>query len=233
MGLDMVEIVMATEERFGIKLDDADFSRVRTVADFAVCVSRHLPTSIAVSPKVEAFRRLRDLMLTEAGFDRKAIRPSAKLDQLFRRHRRARWKRLGAKEPRLPRLEMPLILDRMFVVLSGIAICGAMFIPAALLLSKGWDKPLLIALACVLPLGVFLLAINRVCRTQFPKDCQTVRELCEHLALGLGPSHPDGERLIWQIRVLDEVCRISADILGLPLDKVKPESRFVEDLGAG
>lgn len=233
MGLDMVEIVMATEERFGIKLDDTDFSRVRTVADFAVCVSRHLPTSIAVSPKVEAFRRLRDLMIAEGGLDRKAIRPSAKLDQLFRRRRRVRWKKLQAKERLLPSLELTYTADRLMVVPAAVAIMGVMGFAAALIGSHGWPKSLLIGTLGALAFGVFVLTLNRVCRTQFPKGCQTVRELCEHLALGLGPSDPDGERLLWQIRVLDEVRRISADILGLPLDKVKPESRFVEDLGAG
>lgn len=233
MGLDMVEIMLETEEKFGITLDSVDFTRVRTVADFAVCVSRQLPTSIAVSPKVEAFRRLRDSMVAEAGVERKLIRPSARLDELFGSNRRVRWKRLRAKEPRLPRLEMPHILDRMFVVPAGIAICGTIFLPIALVASRGWSKPFLIALAFVLLLGAILLVLNRVSRTQFPKGCQTVREICGRLTLYVGPSDPDGERLVWQIRVLDEVRRISADILGLPLDKVKPESRFVEDLGAG
>lgn len=233
MGLDMVEIVMETEERFGIKLQDADAFRVRTVADFAVCVSRHLPTSIAVSPKVETFRRVRDLMIAEGDLDRKAIRPSAKLDLLFRRHRRRRWKKLRAKERLLPPLELTYTADRLIVVPAAAAILGVMGFTAALIGSHGWPKSLVIGTVGALAFGVFALMLNRICRTQFPKGCQTVRELCEHLTLYVAPADPDGQRLIWQIRVLDEVRRISADILGLPLDKVKPESRFVEDLGAG
>jgi len=233
MGLDMVEIVMETEERFGIKLDDADFSRVRTVADFAVCVSRYLPTSIAVSPKVETFRRVRDLMIAEAGIERRLIRPGAKLDELFASNRRVRWKRLRAKERLLPPLELTYTADRLIVVPAAAAILGVMGFTAALIGSHGWPKSLVIGTVGALAFGVFVLMLNRICRTQFSKGCQTVRELCEHLTLYVAPADPDGQRLIWQIRVLDEVRRISADILGLPLDKVKPESRFVEDLGAG
>ncbi len=233
MGLDMIELVLETEKRFGIKLDDADFSRVRTVADFAVCVSRQLPTSIAVSPKVEAFHRLRDSMVAEAGVERRLIRPSAKLVELFASNRRVRWKGLRAKEPRLPPLQLTYLADRLFVMPAAAAILGVMGFTAALIGARGWTKSLVIGAVGALASGVFVLMLNRICRTQFPKGCQTVRELCEHLAISLGPSDPDGERLIWQIRVLDEVRRITAEILGFPLDKVKPESRFVEDLGAG
>ncbi|MFO0836477.1 MAG: hypothetical protein U0638_16035 [Phycisphaerales bacterium] len=233
MGLEMVEIVMATEERFGIKLDDADFSRVRTVADFAVCVTRYLPTSVAVSPKIAAFRRLRDLMIAEGGLDRKAIRPSARLDQLFRRHRRGRWKNLQARERLLPPLELTHTADRLIIVPAAVAIMGVMGFTAALIGARGWPKSLVIGTAGAIAFGMFVLMLYRACRTRFPKEMQTVREACEHLSLSLGPSDSDGVRLLWQIRVLDEVRRITAEILGLPLDKVKPESRFVEDLGAG
>lgn len=231
MGLDMVEIVMETEERFGIKLDSVDFTRVRTVADFAVCVSRQLPTSIAVSPKVETFRRVRDLMISEAGIERRLIRPGAKLDELFASNRRVRWKRLRAKEARLPPLELPHVVDRLIVIPAGIAICGVIGLPIALIAVRGWPKPLMIATVCAIVLGTFVLVLNRVCRTRFPDGCRTVRELCDRLTLYVGPSDSDGVKLLWQIRVLDEVRRITADTLGLPIEKVKPESRFVEDLG--
>jgi len=233
MGLDMVEIVMETEERFGIKLHSADFTRVRTVADFAVCVSRQLPTSIGVSPKVMAFRRLRDLMISEAGIERRLIRPSANFDELFRNQRRSTWTKLRTKEPRLPPLQLTYRADRLFVAPAAAAILGVIGFTAALIGARGWPKSLVIGTVGALAFGAFVLMLNRICRTQFPKGCQTVRELCEHLTLYVAPADPDGQRLIWQIRVLDEVRRISADILGLPLDKVKPESRFVEDLGAG
>ena len=47
------------------------------------------------------------------------------------------------------------------------------------------------------------------------------------------PDAGGGQRLLWQQQVLEEVRLLTAEFLGLSLDKVKPESRFVEDLGAG
>ncbi len=43
MGLDGVELVMAVEDRFGVKLPDSECSHVRTVADLAALVIAKLP----------------------------------------------------------------------------------------------------------------------------------------------------------------------------------------------
>jgi acyl carrier protein len=56
MGLDVVELVMRTEEEFGITIDDSSASRIRTVGDLyhAICKLRDVtphpnPDRLAVS----------------------------------------------------------------------------------------------------------------------------------------------------------------------------------------
>ena len=112
MGLDAVELVIRTEDAFGITITDADAARLTTPRELASFVGtqiRLVPVTACLTQ--QAFNRLRSA-LVEAGCDRVAVRPSALLSELFPEPgRRARWQsvgqRLGAAP--WPRLERPFL----------------------------------------------------------------------------------------------------------------------------
>lgn len=159
MGLDGVELVMAVEDRFGVKLRDSECSRVRTVADLAALVIAHLSRPSASScPSAKAFYDLRLLLGSEGDVPRGKVRPGARLDGLF-------------TAPELAR---------------GESFAG----PIAA--SHRRPGP-----------GGHALKI---------------------------PAENSGQRLAAQQRVLEEVRRLTSEQLGIPIEKVQPESDFVRDL---
>jgi acyl carrier protein len=85
MGLDIVELVMAVEETFGIEIPDRDAERLRTVGDLYWYVREHTPGAllpIAVAhhsvPSDELWERLLDVIEKETGVDRARLTPAAR-----------------------------------------------------------------------------------------------------------------------------------------------------------
>jgi hypothetical protein len=112
MGLDAVELVIRTENEFGITISDADATRITTPRELACFVSSRIRVApVATCLTQQAFNRLR-AALVAAGIDRATVRPSTSLDVLFpAADRRARWKSLGRRvaASRWPRLVRPIL----------------------------------------------------------------------------------------------------------------------------
>lgn len=65
--------------------------------------------------------------------------------------------------------------------------------------------------------------------------CRTVRELADALICHLPPPHPNGQdgvtkRNAHREQILDELRRIIAEQMGIPIETIRAESRFVQDL---
>lgn len=73
----------------------------------------------------------------------------------------------------------------------------------------------------------FILEVEDVFRVKIPdEDAErllSIRETADYL-------HRRGVMMA-RARIVDELRRIAAGAVGMPLDKVREESRFVEDLG--
>ncbi|WP_121667452.1 acyl carrier protein [Mesonia aquimarina] len=83
MGLDSVELVMTIEEKFGIRIEDSEAEKIRTVQEFADIVFRKIistPTDKCLTQIVfyRIRKALRILISTE-----KEIRPDMKISELF------------------------------------------------------------------------------------------------------------------------------------------------------
>jgi hypothetical protein len=63
-----------------------------------------------------------------------------------------------------------------------------------------------------------------------PDDLVTVGDLAR-TSVAMEAEPGTGAYLIRQARILQEVREMVASQLGLPIEEVRPESRFVEDLG--
>ena len=170
MGLDLVELVMETEERFGVHLPDEECAQVRTVADLTALVISKLSTDCSVCPTSRMFYRVR-CALAESGVPRSQIRPGTLLSDmrpLARRHVLRKLKHLDGG----PRLRVR------------------------------------------------------------HRGAKTIADLVRVMTPQPLPSDFSA-RLLAENQVLDEVRRITSEQLGIPFDRVRPDSDFVKDLGAG
>lgn len=91
MGLDAVELVMATEEAFDIQITDAEAESLVTpgqLIDFVMArVGRDGP---AVCLSQRAFHRLRKALLRQLPVKRREVRPDTPVDRVLPRRQRAR-----------------------------------------------------------------------------------------------------------------------------------------------
>ena len=66
---------------------------------------------------------------------------------------------------------------------------------------------------------------------ELPAGIATVGDMARLIAVSEIPAEGAGARLAAHARVLEEVRRLIADFLHVPLEKVQPESDLVRDLG--
>jgi hypothetical protein len=81
MGLDIVEMVMALENAFQVRLPEEELARIRTVGELYDCVVRQLGTDGAPSQgelyQGDVWERYLDVIESETGADRRRLQPSA------------------------------------------------------------------------------------------------------------------------------------------------------------
>jgi hypothetical protein len=96
MGLDSVELVLKTEEAFGISLPDDEMGQTITVGQFYEAILKKLPCSKNKRCLTTiTFYRLHQPLLTVAGKQRGEIRPTTHLDALIpKQHRIAAWNKI-------------------------------------------------------------------------------------------------------------------------------------------
>ncbi|MCC6661477.1 MAG: hypothetical protein IT437_11390 [Phycisphaerales bacterium] len=228
--MDSVELVMEVEDHFKVTLPDSECSLVRTVADLAGLVISKLPRESGKCPTATRFFQVRDHVLETAGLPPRALRPKTKLEVVFpRRRRRAMWAMLRGRDPIIPRLVASPAVDQAFLWLSGVGLFAWLLASAATWGAAGGVAAVLMGMVALIAGGsltAFAYSRLAVC---FPEGCVTVGDLVRQT---LPPQIPTerGRRLAAEQAVLQKVREIIAEQLGLKLDEVRPESRFIEDL---
>ena len=104
MGLDVVELVMDLEKRFNIALEDCSLVRVRTVADLAALVISRMSRVPDVCPTATTFYRLRALLVSTFGVERRSFRPGARLADVLPEDARSAWSSIQRFAPGVPPL---------------------------------------------------------------------------------------------------------------------------------
>lgn len=98
MGLDTVELVIVTEQTFGISIDDRDAEQITTVGGLYRYVLTKLEGREAPSPtckSAEVFYRFRRSLGETLGIERDRVRPSTEIDDLIAsKDRRSIWNQL-------------------------------------------------------------------------------------------------------------------------------------------
>lgn len=230
MGLDNVELVLALEDHFGIRLPD-DRLYPETVGGLfdAVRTQWHRSDERAKAGHcrcIPVFFEVRDALLA-VNPNASRIRPSTRLDELLpaRRLRRL-WNELNPYlYHRLPLLPSPreggaVMLAWLGVMLIAILLGGLAFGEGGVILVAVLFTPI----ATLLATAVY----NRL-RRDLPLGMSTVRDLVHAV---MPPkrreSGPATDEHLWQRYV-----SIVSDQLDVPIEEIRRESHFVRDLKCG
>ncbi len=230
MGLETVELVMEIEQRFDIKLSDAEFSRVRTVGELASLVVSRIPRLNDTCPTSRSFYRIRRVLVQHSGLERRQIRPTTRLITVFPANSRKLWRTLSTLDPTFPSLQPSRHLDDGMLLLSAATVLAGVPISAYSWITLGPVAGVLMAAMCCGIVALFARVPNTV-GLCFPSGMQTVGDLaraCTPLSL---PAELPTHAQVPREAVLLEVRRITAEQFGLPLEKVRADSDFVRDLG--
>jgi len=220
MGLEIVELVLRVEDEFDINLPDSDLEVLKTPADLAWYIHTKLckQREEAKTPQ-RGFYILRKILMQEFGFKREQLRPSTKLQDLFKDDVRRNWKRLDKLfSYSLPSLALtPKEHIEVFILDS--------ILPLYLLLSTGeWDIALFFFFILY---PIILFVYKKFFATKIPKRCERLSSLLRYIDYSkrLNRYNDYGD-------ILNRIIEISAEELGISQEKIKPNSRYVEDLGA-
>ena len=226
MGLDTVELVMDVEDHFGILLREDDSQRIRTTGDLAdVILARILASAVTPCPSIRAFYELRMVIRASLGSTDLRMRPSTPLAGLIPvSHRRACWTAIQSKQPwRFPGLQ----LKRQTYRFAMAFIAFLFVIPCCFLPFEMW----MISIPLSSLVSTFLYTWIKRYRSEIPPIYKTVGDLVRSsLGSVIATKNTD---LTTKELVLGDLYPIVAEQFGVDLKKLSPQTRFVEDLGAG
>lgn len=229
MGLGQVELVMEVEEKYGIELPDSRCERIKTVADLAAAVISLLPTSSLVCPTARAFYELRRTLVTRTGVRKRDVRPGSLIAEVIPSPK-AVWADLRASHPMLPRLVIARGVDTGMLLLAVLCVFGTAAFGVWTIDQAGpWMGSILTLVVAIAAIAAFQAA-NKAFATRVPSDLVTVGDLAR-ATVAMEAEPGTGAHLIRQFRILQEVRELVALQVGMPLEKVLPESLLVEDLG--
>jgi acyl carrier protein len=230
MGLGQVELVMEVEERFDIKLPDSRCERIKTVADLAAAVISMQPQANGPCPSARAFYDLRRTLVWRTGVGKRSVRPGSLIADVIPSPR-AVWSDLRLLHPRLPSLELSREVDAALLWSAAIGVLGLVVFIAWSFDRLGWSQGVLLAVAGLIVIMVASMIARASLASQVPGHLVTVGDLARTLAVQQAPEPGSGAYLIHQAQVLREVRELVAAQVGLPLERVLPESLLLEDLG--
>lgn len=223
MGLELVELVLEVEDEFDIYLPDKDMECLATPDDLATYIfNKFKRDSDSKCVSQVAFYKLRKLFMDNFGNRREELVPDANLEELLGDDIRHKWKRL-----------QDLLDNKIY--------------PTSLMLSKKESLMLLyptIAISAIfyyykkdiidtifvpfISYFVLFLLLSKLIGKEVPRRYKKLSSLLKYI----------DDNVISDIysskeKVLKNIIEISSEQLGISIDEIKPNSRYVEDLGAG
>ncbi len=230
MGLDTLELLLETEERFGVSIPDKEASEIRTVGDLHEAVLRKL--SVRNSQRcltAMAFYRLRRALVELLGVRREQVRPDRSVGDVLPWYRRRQlWPLLASGSGlRMPTLERPEWLRE--AIMSAAVLT---FIAAPVLAAMGglsvWAVWLLIAIAVALA-----FCVTRPLALVPAGRCRTVGDLARAVyGVNAGAlAREAGE--VNRAETWGMLVGLVSDQLGVRERDITPDSRFIEDLNCG
>ncbi len=220
MGLESVELVMRMEDEFSINIPDHDAAQLTTPRQLADYIGQRLGEHARRDEphcRTQAhFYWLRANLVEQLGLARRAIRPDTAVNELLSGDLRGQWQTLrrSAVFRSLPALRAPayaayaVLLAPLTAGLAGYA--------------QMWSGEL----TAIVALCAWVLAerLKRHLANRLPESLKTDSDLLPHVGFPQrGEQTPDD--------ILQRVIAISADQLGIPVEKIHPDHHFIKDLG--
>ncbi len=242
MGLELVEIVLKVESTFGISLPDAKLSNeMRTVGDLYDCILDILGReNEGIGLTKQAFETLQETLSRLRGIPQEQIRQDTQLDVLVPVfQRRAFWRKLkNTLQLPLPSLDRSTrIIRSIFAiafVLGGMTTSNIMF--GVNLSSRDpiiWACVVFVFFGSVCFWAIVCIILTIPVAMAWPRGIRTVGDLTQTMvSMNYGvlirrDSH-------WSRNdVWIALQQIIVSSLGVNITDVTPQSRFIEDLGAG
>lgn len=97
MGLDAIELILAWEEAFGVKISDREAFALQTPKMVVDLISQKVGASedlVGICPTMRAYHRIRRAFQTVLGLQPQQIQLDSKLRSLLPKHQHQEWDRL-------------------------------------------------------------------------------------------------------------------------------------------
>ena len=234
MGLDAVEIMMAVEDAFDIRLRDEDMVKVRTPRDLVEVVMRTVaPADSSACLTQRAFNLLRQALLRHLPLKRRAIAPSVRLAEIVPKPNRAALLENLASELKtepLPDLVRPQWLVNLLIAQSlaaGLAV--GLVSPRLLANPTGTVCFWVGAFIAVLVLVCGWIATARSC-VEFPPGTTTVGDLSRWILAHKSDLANRTPGRWTREQVAARVREIVIEHLGCG-NRYREDALFIEDLG--
>ncbi len=222
MGLDSVEMVIEVEDRFGIRIPDAEAEKIVTVGDLYQVVLSLIASSSGLKCKTQhVFYRLRKSLPFHL---REGLKPETELDRILPKENiqatySSLQKQIGLQ---LPSLVTPAWYSYM-VIFTVITLIGLCFYGA-------FQDLLIVFVGSVMLLAFSIRLFDRL-HGEFATELSgsNVRDLVVSIVAKnyhnvLPPYHNENE-------ILDVLKVTVVDTLGVDLSDVTLDARFSQDLG--
>ncbi len=218
MGLDLVEIIMATEETFKFAIADSEAEKCDTVGKLVELVHAKISQfSDGPCQSQHGFYVIRKQLMEQLNLSRSAIKPDTRLDDIIPVSRRNEiWQQLIfsiTARNYVPSLDHPAWME-LTIFLISVGTFIALFI---------WSN---IILAFVLSGLAFLTlaTFTNGYKVQFPANYSRVRDLVVLV--------PILDNAFWtKETIFEKIREITVEISGVKAEDVKMESKWVADLG--
>ena len=231
MGLDGVELLIAVEESFAIRIENEEAEQAQTVgALHELVMSKLQPARSQDCLSSHAFYRLRAALQDRLGLSRNQVVPKAEMESLVPHlNRRAQWgsiaSSLGMKLPDLCRpVWFAIGASILLLGMSLFAIVGGLlgYVPSL----EAWCLGL-----GVIP-GYWLgERLSAPLATHFPSDCLTAGSTAQSI-LHMNFEKLSSECASWTPdEVMETLRTIIVEHLAVTPEQVVPHATFVEDLG--
>jgi hypothetical protein len=239
MAMSMDDFRMSIDEEFEVVIPDATAEQMDTVGDVYVYLLQETPRNAPIPcPTSRAFYRLRQALTTDLGVDRKRVRPSALLWNLFPRKTRESACAQLAGVLGLPQLTglVPAARGptlRGFGIALAVATAGAWLLNLVMVLLAGKPEP--VAILFVIWFGVLLLVceffgIFWLVRLVGARPVLKVRHLVACLAAQDAERYLQGNQTGWTpATVWTKLAAMLSTRTGIPADSIRPEHHW-EDL---
>ena len=222
MGLDAVELVLATEEEFQIVISDEEAEKCTTpnlLTDLVYSKLRKPEDNVC--PSMRGFYGIRKAIINHLGISREKIKIETPLDELIDKSERTKkWQGLLSLISHGQKIHAPLKRPRWVKILMFAFVIIAFFV-SAIETEAG-----MLAVMFASFVWLLLIIITIPLKKEFPSNFQTVKDL-----IGIIGSLDSKE---WnRDKVYSQVISLVSMQMGIKEKDISPDDHFIIDLRMG